>query len=262
MPYQHVNGIQLYYELHGRNDAFPLVCINGLLSDTTSWAFQVPVLQEQFRVLTYDCRSQGQSETPPGPYSQAQHTSDLVALLAALGIERLHVIGLSNGGTIAMWLAVHHPQMVERLVLIDTFPAMDAVMLAKLHSWLLALEQGGTTARYDVALPWVYGRQFLADNAELVELGRAKAATRDPQGIRTMIEGTLDYSLRGKLEQIQAQTLVIVGDEDVLTPPWYSEELARSIPQAQLQRIPRVGHVPTVEAPDQVNPLLLEFLQS
>ncbi len=262
MPYQNVNNVQLYYELHGRDDAFPLVCINGLLSDTTSWAFQVPTLQEHFRVLTYDCRSQGLSDTPPGPYSQALHTSDLVALLATLGIGRLHVIGLSNGGTIAMWLAAHHPALVERLILIDTFPAVDAVMHAKLRSWLLALEQGGTTTRYDVALPWVYGWRFIEANADMIAVGREKAAERDPQGVRTMIEGTLDYSLRGKLEQIRAETLVIVGEEDVLTPPWYSEEIAGSIPQAQLRRIAGVGHVPTIEAPDQINPLLLQFLQA
>jgi 3-oxoadipate enol-lactonase len=260
MPYQRVNDVQIYYERHGRDEAFPLVCINGLLSDTTSWALQVPALQEHFHVLTYDCRSQGLSDIPPGPYSQAVHVADLLGLLDALGIERLHVIGLSNGGTIAMWLAAHHPERVARLVLIDTFPMVDAVMRVKLESWLQALALGGTSARYDVALPWMYGNRFIRDNPDMIAQGREKAMQRDPLAVRTMIEGTLDYSLDGKLEQIQAPTLVIVGEEDLLTPVWYSEQIAASIPHAQLQRIAGTGHVPTLECPDLINTMLLDFL--
>lgn len=262
MPHCNVNDIQMYYEWHGPADAFPVVCINGLLMDTTSWALQVPALSAHFRVLTYDCRGQGRSDKPAGPYGQEVHAADLLGLLDELDIAQAHIIGLSNGGTVAMQLAAQHARRINRLLLIDTFAYADALMRAKLESWLAAVDAGGPDLRFDVATPWVWGRTFMANNATLLQTLREKSRQSDPEAIRSLISGTLEYDLRPRLNRIGHPTLVLVGEEDVLTPPWYARELATHIPNAQMLVIPQAGHALSIEQPGIVNALAVAFLQA
>jgi 3-oxoadipate enol-lactonase len=262
MPYQTVNGIQLYYELHGPEDGFPLVFINGLLMDTTSWGFQLPVFAQHFRVLVYDCRGQGRSDKPQGPYPQAAHAQDLLGLLDALHIYQSHIIGLSNGGTVAMHFTSDHPDRVAHLVLIDTFAYADAVMRSKLDSWLVATEMGGLHLRFDVAMPWIWGRTFMTNNPDILASLRARVDLADPVAGLHLIRGTLDYDIRDRLSRVTAPALIMVGEEDVLTPPWYSRQLAQALPNAQLVIVPDAGHALTIERPDIVNALAVTFLQS
>lgn len=262
MPHRICNGIQLYYEMHGPADAFPVVFVNGLLSDTTSWGFQVPAFAQHFRVLTYDCRGQGQSDKPLGPYSQALHAQDLLGLMDALDVCQAHIVGLSNGGTIAMQFALEHSERVARLVLVDTFGGVDALMAAKLKSWLLALDAGGPLLRFDVGTPWVWSQSFMQKHPEILALLRDKVIQANGTAVRALIMGTMEYDIRARLHGIRAPTLVLVGEEDLLTPPWYARELATRIPGAQLVIIPQTGHALTIENPTVFNALALAFLQS
>lgn len=261
MPYKTVNDIQIYYEEHGPADALPLVFINGLLMDTTSWLLQLPVFAQHFRCIVYDCRGQGRSDKPTGPYPQAQHAQDLLGLLDALDISQPHIFGLSNGGTVAMTFASAHPQRISRLVLVDTFACVDAVMRAKLDSWLAATEQGGLLLRFDVATPWVWGRTFMARNEAMLAMLRDRASQLDQAAGIALIQGTLEYDLRERLPAISAPTLILVGEEDILTPPWYARELAEKIPHTRLVIVPDAGHALTIEQPATVNALALTFLQ-
>lgn len=264
MAHTQINNLSLYYEWHGQPGAFPVVCVNGLLADTTGWAFQVPVLAQHFHVLLYDCRGQGQSDKPPGPYALHNHLTDLVGLLDALQVPRCHIVGLSNGGAIALALAARHPERVARLVVADTVAQTDAVMLAKLQSWLAALEQGGPRLRFDVATPWVWGRTFLAANAELLATLRDKAATANPAAVRALIAGAIfedDSTLQAQLATIQAPALVMVGEDDLLTPPSYARAIAAALPNARALVVPDAGHALPIEQPTLFNAVAQAFLQ-
>ncbi len=261
MPFQNIDGQPLYYEWHGADSAKPIVFINGLLADTTGWLYQQPVFAERFRVLLYDCRGQGQSSPPShAPYPPAQHARDLLALCDSLNLTRFSLVGLSNGGAVAQHLAVAQPQRVERLVLASTYAAIDALMRAKLQSWLLALEQGGSLMRFDMATPWVWGRDFLAQHESLLASLRAKAARAPIETLRALITGALDHEMHQQLAEITAPTLVITGEEDVLTPPWYARELAGALPNAHLILVPQAGHALPIERPALFNTRVLAFL--
>ncbi len=261
MPHASVDGLRLYYELHGPEAAFPVVCINGLTMDTNAWALQVPALAARFRVVLYDGRGQGQSDKPEGPYLPDQHARDLVGLLDALGLERAHLLGLSNGGVIAMSVAARHPERVASLVLVDTFAHSDTLMQAKLDSWLAALEAGGPGARFDVALPWIWSRAFLEQHADEVRALRQRAAQAPVHAVRALIEGARQIDVRPLLSHIRAPTLVLVGEEDVLTPIWCAREIVEAIPNASLVVIGGAGHAPTIERPDIVNALAVAFFE-
>jgi 3-oxoadipate enol-lactonase len=261
MPYHTVNGIRLYYEWHGQPRATPTVFINGLLADTTGWAFQRPAFPALGRVLLYDCRGQGQSDKPDAErYPTRQHVDDLVTLLQALNITRANIVGLSNGGAIALSLAAQYPHYVARLVIAATYAHTDTLMAAKLQSWLQALDQGGPAMRFDIAIPWVWGRTFLHQHQHAVASLRQNAAHANPTATRALIAGALDYDIRPRLPSIPAATLVLVGEEDLLTPPWYAHEIASALPNAQRCLVPNAGHALPIEQPAMLNALTVAFL--
>ena len=110
MPNIKVNGINLYFEWHGPRNAPALVLNNGIfMNAATSWVFQTEPFSRHYRVLLYDCRGQGQSDHPLGPYSMALHAEDLAGLLTALGIERAHIAGISYGGEVAQAFVLQYP---------------------------------------------------------------------------------------------------------------------------------------------------------
>lgn len=261
MPTILANNIELYYEWHGAEDAPPLVCINGLTASTESWMFQTPAFAEHFRVLLYDCRGQGQSEKPAGPYATRQHAADLLALLDELNLDTVYIVGLSNGGAVAMHLIADHPQRVRRLVLSSTHSRADTLMRSKLQSWLTALDAGGPLMRFDVATPWIWGRRFLDENEDVLATLRNQAAQATPNAVRALITGAMGHDITVRLADIRVPTLVMVGEEDVLTPPWYGREIAAGISDAELVIVPDAGHALPIERPDIFNALAVAFLR-
>ncbi len=128
MPRISANGIQIYYELHGPQDADLLVLSNGVLMSTASWALQIPALSKKFRLLLYDCRGMWQSEHPPGPYTMELHADDLAALLDELGIAQAHIGGISYGAEIGMVFALKYPEKTRSLVLSSAVSQVDPGM--------------------------------------------------------------------------------------------------------------------------------------
>ena len=112
MPKIKANGIDLYYEIHGRGD--PLVLIMGLRRNAEWWYCQIPTLSEHFQVLVFDNRGAGRSDQPDGDYSISLFADDTAALMKGLGLSSAHVLGISMGGYIAQELAINYPEMVQR----------------------------------------------------------------------------------------------------------------------------------------------------
>jgi 3-oxoadipate enol-lactonase len=135
-------------------------------------------------------------------------------------------------------------------------------MRAKLESWLASIDAGGPDLRFSVGTPWVWGRTFMEQNADLLARLRERTKMTDPEAARSLISGTLVYDLRARLPEIKVPTLVMVGEEDVLTPPWYARELAEHIPDTQFVVVPQAGHALTIEQPAIVNALALTFLRN
>src|SRR5262245_61323602 len=114
------DGVRIAYRFDGAADKPVLLLSNSIATDLHMWDGEVPALAEHFRVLRYDLRGHGESDTPVGAYSLDRLGRDVVELLDALGLQRVHVLGLSLGGFIAQWLAIHVPERVDRLVLSNT----------------------------------------------------------------------------------------------------------------------------------------------
>ena len=115
MPTAKINGINIYYEVHGAGD--PLLLIMGLGANATAWEAQIPALNREYKVIAFDNRGSGRSDKPTVMYSMRQMADDAVLLLDQLGVAAAHVFGMSMGGMIAQELTLQHPARVKSLVL-------------------------------------------------------------------------------------------------------------------------------------------------
>ncbi|WP_026234605.1 alpha/beta fold hydrolase [Calidithermus timidus] len=262
MPKIAVNGTELYYQLEGSGPV--LVLANGIFQRVEAWEPLMPHLQG-LTVLRYDMRGQGRSAVPEGAYTPELHAQDLRALLEALGMERYHLLGLSNGGVVAQVFASHRPRGLQSLILLCTTPRLDPLIRAKVESWRLALEWDGSMGRLRVALPWIWGRAYLEAHPEVdspPSLEQMLLAAPSEEAQRNLIAGFLTLGdLRPRLASIAVPTLVISGEEDLLFPPRYGQEIAQAIPGARHHTLSAVGHVAALEDTPGLARLLHEFLE-
>jgi len=256
-----INGIELYYEFRGNLQGPTVVFINGLLTDTASWNAHLPHFEEKYRCLVYDCRGQGQSSKPDHIYETHLHTEDLAALVDALEIERAHFIGLSNGGAALLGYAADHSGRVISLVVSGAYPYVDTLLTVKLTSWVRAMEAGGSPLRFDVATPWVWGGRFLEKNYDPFLAFREKGVNMPIEWAMNLVKGAMVHDIRDRLGKIEMPALVMVGEEDVLTPPKLAGYIVERVPKAELLVMPGLGHAAALEDATEFSEAALEFFQ-
>ncbi len=266
MPYVIVNGIRMHFEVAGAGD--PVLLINGLSAPAANWALQVKALAPQYQVITFDNRGVGESDLPPEPiYTMAQMADDAAAILRHLKMTRAHVIGASMGGTVAQELALRHPPLVRSLVLACTWAQADARFLHTIEAWTSLVARVPIEERYRYVLyPWLFSPQFFEkkDNIETAfQRAMAYPHQTKPEAIARQARGILGWngSRVTRLGGIKVPTLVLVGKEDILTPPEFSRALAKLIRRARLVVVPG-GHGFFLEHADAFNRAVLRFLRS
>lgn len=259
MPTIHANGINLFYDWKGHPDGPVVVFVNGLLTDTGSWNAHLPQFVEQYHCLVYDCRGQGQSDKPDEVYEVARHAADLAALVEALGIAQAFFVGLSNGGAACLHYAAGHPARVRGLAVSGVYACADTILRVKLTAWVRAMEAGGSPLRFDVATPWVWGGRFLEQQYEVLLTFREKGLSLPITPAANLIKGAMVHDARDKLAHITAPTLVIVGEDDVLTPPKLARAIVAQMPNARLHIMSDRGHAAALEDVAGFDRLVNEF---
>lgn len=262
MPKVRANGIEMYYEQQGEGP--DLLLIMGLGAHLGGWMLNAPALAKQFRVTTFDNRGCGRSSAPDEPYSIGLMADDTAALMDALGIERAHIVGASMGGMIGQELAINHPGRVNTLVLAcsraRSSETRKLVAIAQRALWEAGVPPAAIQA---IQQPWGSTSAILQD--ERLPLERLQLAAKDPYPIQLhaylrQLDAAVAHDTLDRLERIAAPTLVLVGAEDILTPPYESSELARRIPGAEMQVLPRGGHGFNAEFPAEFNRAVAAFL--
>jgi 3-oxoadipate enol-lactonase len=259
------NGQELYYELHGEGP--PLILVMGIGYDSSLWTLaQVPVLSTQFQVILVDNRDAGRSSKAIQPYKIADMADDLAGLLNALGIQRSHLLGLSMGGMIALEFALRHRDRLDRLVLAGTgaAPARSAVDPIQVWSWVKANDETGEVfgGQQFVSL---FSTAFLRNHEAVRDTAALLASNpypMSPEAYGRQANAYRQFDALDRLAAITAPTLVVVGEQDLLTPPWIAREVAEAIPGARFEVIRGDGssHLVPIECPNEFNRLVLAFL--
>jgi pimeloyl-ACP methyl ester carboxylesterase len=251
------------YEVRGTG--FPLLLINGLGSDRREWLSQVPALERHFRVIAFDNRGSGESESPPGPYTTAGMAGDAATLLSFLGAERAHVLGVSLGGMIAQEVCLSYPGKVERLVLACTSPggAVSSRPSPDALSAFVRTSGGDREAELRRMIPFLYTERFRREYPEEIEafIARRLSAPVSAEGYEAQLAAAVGHSAGDRLKAIRAPTLVIAGTADLLVPSVNSERIAERIPGAKLVLLPGAPHRLFAENAEAFNREVLGFLK-
>lgn len=261
MPTVQVNGVNLYYEFHGSDDAPVLVLNNGIIMNAaTSWVYQTKTLSKQYRLLQYDCRGQGQSDHPENPYSMEAHADDLSALMDTLNIETAHIAGISYGGEVAQAFSLKYPDKVRSLVLMDTVSEVTTELRLIIQSWVDALKTGDALAFFNVTVPWNFSPEFIANNTALLEDAKKRYALLDFPAIIRLCDAFLAVNFTKRLGEIKVPTCIMVGELDLLKGVRYAEILKENISHAEYHILMGAGHASCWERPQEFNSIILGFL--
>ncbi len=258
MPFIDAGNGKLHYQIDGAADAPVLVLSNSLGTTMDMWLPQLPALLEQFRVLRYDTRGHGRSNVTPGPYSIAQLGGDVIALMDQLNIPRAHFCGLSMGGMTGIWLGIHQPARIERLVLCNTSAAIGVPEMW--NARIAQVRQGGMQVVIDTVLQRWFTDDFLAHAPAQVERVRNMLANTTVDGYVANCAAVRDMDQRADLARITAPTLVIGGKYDKSTPPEHGELIARAIPGASYVEL-NAAHLSNWEVAQAFTQQLLNFLR-
>lgn len=248
----------IFHETVGEGE--PLFLLNGIMMTTSSWGLQTRALAPRYRCVLHDFRGQLRSEKTPGPYAMSVHVDDLLALMDELQIERAHLVGTSYGGEVGMMFAAAHPERVKSLAVIASVSRVDAALRRDVTLWA-EIARNEPQRLWEVTLPFNYSPKFIAEHPEIIEAGRMRVSALPGEWFRAFADLCDAFTtLNVRLEAIRCPTLVMCGSEDVLKPLRFSREIAEGIANAELRVIEGAGHAVVIEAADQVNAALFDFL--
>ncbi|MFI0740182.1 alpha/beta fold hydrolase [Streptomyces sp. NPDC021100] len=258
------DGCKLYYEMRGESG--PVVTfVSTIYVVSTAWRNFTGSLVDGHRLLTYDLRNQGASESKPADF--ARHADDLRSLLDGLGIEKTYLVGTSISTLICRDFAVAHPDRVAGLVLVGPplSPKGSSRRRRIAKSWLNALETGGPRALFDLIYPLVFGEKAIAEGgsgAYLALRERFLAMNSTAQLAANLREALEADDKAELLERIPAPTLLLSGDDDFSTTESTLRNVAGLLKSAAVEIIEECGHLPYFERPDDFQDAISRFVAS
>jgi pimeloyl-ACP methyl ester carboxylesterase len=261
MPHALLHGHDIYYEESG--NLTPVIMLHGFPLSSEIWAPIREPLAETCRIVTPDLRGHGFSAKPAGNYSMDTLAEDVGALADHLGFERFILGGHSMGGYIALRFAAGNRDRLSGIILVDTRAAPDTDEgKAKRLSAIEKIRHEGPGAFLDGFVPSLLGETTRADNPALIDRVRQIASRVPDHVLAACLKGMMDRpDSRELLPNLGVPALVVVGEEDTLTPPDSAREMARLLPDAELVVIPSAGHTPSLEAPDATAKAIAEYMR-
>ncbi len=259
MPFADLSDVRIHYSLTGPDSAPVLVFSNSLGSNFSMWEPQVAALATKFRILRYDTRGHGQSSVTPGPYTIELLANDVLRLLDALRLDRVHFCGLSMGGQTGMWLGIHAAKRLHKLVLCNT-----GATIGTADSWKSRIDAVLARGTKDVSaaiLSRWFTAPFAAQRPDVIAKAKGMIESTDALGYTANCAAVRDYDSRAELSSISVPTLVISGTHDLATPAADGRFLANRIPGARFLELP-AAHLSNIECVEQFNSAILEFLPS
>lgn len=263
MPYATAtDGVRLHYAVNGRPGGPPVLMIQGLGADKRGWLMQRLAFSPRYRVVAHDNRGAGRSDKPEGDYSLEQMADDAVAVLDHAGVETAHVMGASMGGAISQILAAKYPERVRSLTLACTACRHHDWRRELLEDWAATATDEGMSRLSHTAMRWVVGPRALRRFAPALGFLGPLVFTRPAHAFASQVRAILDTQLDAneELPKLRMPTLVVVGNQDVLTPRGDSEEIAELIPGAELVVISGAAHGLMVEHFARFNDVVMEFI--
>lgn len=263
MPYVKNDDVNIYWEEHGEGP--PLVMIVGLGADISVWEMHLNHYKKLFRCILVENRGIGKSDKPAGPYTTDDMAKDVAVVMDDAGVDKAHIFGASMGGAIAQAFALSYPHRVQSLVLVSTWAKQDEYgeMIWRHFKYVRAHvrpEQWMETLQL-----WIWAPKSVAENLEgMLEAQKLTGLNPNPQpqhGFEGQCDASIAHDSSKRLSEIKAPTLITVGEKDIFTPPYMSEELNRAIVGSRLDLYSGSAHVHHFEDLERFNTTTADFMK-
>jgi 3-oxoadipate enol-lactonase len=252
-----IDGDAFNIIVEGEADAPAILLVHSLGTNLHVFDRQVAALTPHFRLVRFDARGHGGSRVSEGPYSIDQLGKDALAVLDALKIDKAHLVGLSAGGLVGLWLLRHAPERIDRAVLANV-----AAQIGSADIWnerIRVVAANGIEALAPGLVENWFTRQYREQHPEIVERFEQALAAMSSEGYAGGAVAVRDADFRPELANIRHPVLVIVGKHDPVTPPGVGALVASAIPAAKTVTL-EAAHLSPVEAAEAFNDAVLEFL--
>jgi pimeloyl-ACP methyl ester carboxylesterase len=261
-----LNGQIIYWESHG--EGIPLILVMGIGYDATLWDLhQVLFFSKYFQTITFDNRDVGRSSMAGNPYTISDMADDLLGLMDELNLKKAHLLGLSMGGMICLDFAIRYPERINKLILTGTGAANKRSKFDPISVWsfVKSNDMGG----YNFAAQqfiWLFSNNFLRNHQAVDQTLQLLASNPNPvskESFQRQANAYINFDVLDKLSYIKAPTLMISGEQDILTPPWICREVADGITRSKFHLVTGDGssHALPLERPDDFNKIAFDFLK-
>jgi pimeloyl-ACP methyl ester carboxylesterase len=254
---------KLFYIKEGRGQE-TIVFSHGLLWSHKMFEDQIDFLKKKYTIIAYDHRGQGQSEVTSGEYNIDMLTQDAAELIEKIVMKPIHFVGLSMGGFVGMRLAARYPEKIKSLILLETSANPEPVENLPKYKFLNAIVKwlGVIPTVAKRVMKIMFAESWLKNPQNKDDYKRwLNELKTNKKSISKSVEAVIyRKGVEEEIRNIQCPTMVVVGDEDVATKPEKAKFIQMSIPSAKLHIIPGAGHSSSIEKPDQINKLIMEWL--
>lgn len=251
MSYLLIDGINLYYEDHGKGT--PLMLIAGLASDSQSWLPIIEKLSQQYRVIIFDNRGSGRTKPQDAKTSIHIMADDCIALVKHLDLTSVHLLGHSMGGFIALDCAIRYPGSISKLILVGTSAINSERNNALFSDWVSYRANGmNDILWFRNIFYWIFTRDFFEDTKVLETAVRLATEYPHPQthiAFKNQVQAIRAFNCLKDLSRIKSETLVLFGKEDLLFPPKESSKVLHAIPWVDFTLIKHAAHSVQTEQP-------------
>jgi pimeloyl-ACP methyl ester carboxylesterase len=263
MPQVKANGITMNYDQQGSGE--PLILIPYLAADYACYAFQVAEYAKHFTCISVDLRGAGVSDKPDGVYSSELFADDVAALMAALGIPKAHVMGLSLGAATGMWLAAKYPEKVKSLSLHSAWPKTDPFLKTIVQGWQVTAKALGSVPEMIILgiFPWCYTPELYAAKPEYIQALSDFVRSRPAQPLGAFLQASnavIAHDAEAQLGKIKAPTQITFGKYDMVTSTRFAGRLQGGIQGSEMVVFDGCAHAPIYEKVEEFNAKTLAFL--
>ena len=264
MPKVKVNNININYEQQGSGD--PLVLIPYLTADNACYAFQAAEYAKHFTCISLDLRGAGASDASPGPYTTEALADDVAAFMAAIGVQKAHIFGLSLGAATGMWLAAKHPDKVKSLSLHSPWAKTDSFVKAVLGTWRTSAKALGSVSEMVIQslFPWCFTPELYAAKPEYIQALSDFVRSRPAMSLASFMQqsdAVLAHDVEAQLSRISAPTQISFGSTDRLTSTRFADGLKSGIRNSELVIFEGCAHAALYEKVEEFNQRSLQFLR-
>lgn len=264
MPSVKIKGYDIYYEAYGKGEA--IVLLNGIMMSTSSWNSFIDVFSKNNKLVLIDFLDQGKSQKSDRPYDQKLQSDIVKGVIDELGLDKIHLVGVSYGGEVALNFALKYSQNLSSLILANTTSYTTQLLRDVGKCWNYAAKNHDGRAFFKATMPFIYSVEFYEENIEWLKKREDLFVSVFDEAwyeayIR-LVDSAENLDIREEIENIKVPTLIISAEYDITTPVRYQKLIHEKIANSKWVMIKESGHASMYEKPEEFASNVLGFIST